>query len=340
MWPCVKTSFKIIKHHTSLILSRLFNCLSFDQSLISCPNIFPGYHQVGDKLAVTFDMSSISASDNVQRSELRIRLPAFASEMEVDIYHASKRECNRSPCNEVRIHLGTVKAKPMDSTTSHSSWRVFNITVLLKYWLHQGESVFSEEPVQMPAGSEGEGHENIQHLTANRVMMVVYSKQNQAKTSTLIKTAEHSKYVALDRAGGGGEPAPRRHRRNHRTDDRVRDAAASVIPGVSQDERENKSLCRKVDMWVDFDQIGWSDWIVYPKQYNAYRCEGSCPTPVDETFTPTNHAYMQVRISTSFIIVAIKMFTLCQADSNVCRLLICRVFWSCTTQIASHACPA
>ncbi len=90
---------KMIKHHTSLILSRLFNFLSFDQSLI-CPNVFPGSHQVGDKLAVTFDMSSISASDNVQRSELRIRLPAFASEMEVDIYHASKRECDPKPLQQ------------------------------------------------------------------------------------------------------------------------------------------------------------------------------------------------------------------------------------------------
>lgn len=242
-------------------------------------------------------MSSISTSDDVQRSELRIRLPEFTSEIAVDIYHASKQECDRSPCDEVRLHLGSVKAK-LNDPGSHSPWRIFNITALLKYWLHQGESVSLEEPIQMYSIAEKELHESIQHPTANRVMMVVYSRQNREKMSTLIQTAEHSKYVALDRARG--EPLPRRHRRNHRIEDRVQEAAASMIPDVPQEEGEKKSLCRKVDMLVDFDQIGWNDWIVYPKRYNAFRCEGTCPTPINETFAPTNHAYMQVRIFLQF----------------------------------------
>lgn len=236
-------------------------------------------------------MSSISTSDTVQRSELRIRLPEFPSAggVEVDVYH-SKRECDRNLCAETRFYLGSAKSKPSDPS---SSWKVLNITVLLKYWLDQGETAPVEEHAEM---SEADAERGVQHPTANRVMMVVYSKQNRAKTSTLIQTAEHSKYVALERAGGG-ESVARRHKRNHRSGDRVRGGAGpGLTPAVVHEEGEKKSLCRKVDMWVDFDQIGWSDWIVYPKRYNAYRCEGGCPTPVDESFTPTNHAYMQVSV--------------------------------------------
>uniref|UniRef100_A0A7N8XTA1 TGF-beta family profile domain-containing protein n=1 Tax=Mastacembelus armatus TaxID=205130 RepID=A0A7N8XTA1_9TELE len=54
-----------------------------------------------------------------------------------------------------------------------------------------------------------------------------------------------------------------------------------------------KSLCRRVDLHVDFNQIGWGSWIIFPKRYNAYRCEGSCPGPLGEALNPTNHAYMQ-----------------------------------------------
>uniref|UniRef100_A0A672JC44 TGF-beta family profile domain-containing protein n=1 Tax=Salarias fasciatus TaxID=181472 RepID=A0A672JC44_SALFA len=55
----------------------------------------------------------------------------------------------------------------------------------------------------------------------------------------------------------------------------------------------DRPLCRKEDMWVDFQKLGWGQWIIYPKQFNAYLCRGNCPTPVDEKFTPTNHAYIQ-----------------------------------------------
>uniref|UniRef100_G3W8D5 Nodal growth differentiation factor n=1 Tax=Sarcophilus harrisii TaxID=9305 RepID=G3W8D5_SARHA len=51
--------------------------------------------------------------------------------------------------------------------------------------------------------------------------------------------------------------------------------------------------CRRVRFQVDFNLIGWGSWVIYPKQYEAFRCEGECPNPMEERFSPTNHAYIQ-----------------------------------------------
>ena len=75
----------------------------------------------------------------------------------------------------------------------------------------------------------------------------------------------------------------------------MRVAAGASPTAAPSAEPVQRPLCRKVDMWVDFEHIGWDEWIVHPKRYNAFRCEGECPSPLDESFSPTNHAYMQVR---------------------------------------------
>nr|XP_045585196.1 bone morphogenetic protein 8A-like isoform X2 [Procambarus clarkii] len=53
------------------------------------------------------------------------------------------------------------------------------------------------------------------------------------------------------------------------------------------------SGCERRDMYVDFDAIGWSSWIVYPKSYNAYQCTGQCSFPLGQNLNPTNHATVQ-----------------------------------------------
>ena len=57
--------------------------------------------------------------------------------------------------------------------------------------------------------------------------------------------------------------------------------------------QSRKPKCQKEDLIVDFDQIGWSEWVVYPKTYNAYQCSGKCRDPVTPEYDPTNHSIMQ-----------------------------------------------
>lgn len=249
----------------------------------------------------------------MQLAELRIGLPAFSASKRatVDLYHSQKQSCGlgSTSCQEEPLFLGSFNTS---LSSTKSSWKVFNVTALLKHWLYQGDRVSNQEASgeYEPEHGSGAGEEReetqmsvfkhlglqqkqrkIHHQVINRVMMVIFSKPNTAQEGhsaySIIHTVEKSKYVTRDRSSSDSQS--RRHKRN-------RMESLIMVGGAPPTaEPVHRPLCRKVDMWVDFDHIGWDEWILHPKRYNAFRCEGECPTPLDDSFSPTNHAYMQVR---------------------------------------------
>lgn len=268
-----------------------------------------GCHRVGERWSVTFDLSSVSTSDRVQLAELRIRLPALSESRRatVDFYHSQKPSCSHDSeaCPEERVFLGSFSTS---QSSTKSSWKVFNVTALLKYWLYQRDVFFSSESsgeFDERSGSGDDGtilgkmfftnrerrQRKLSYVTTNRVMMLIFSKNNQpeegAPAYSLIQTVQNSKYAGRSRSDGQS-----RRRKRNRLDERMRMSDRAVPTGAPA-ESDPRPLCRRVDMWVDFDHIGWDEWIIHPKRYNAYRCEGECPIPLDESYSPTNHAYMQ-----------------------------------------------
>ncbi|XP_013393347.1 bone morphogenetic protein 7 [Lingula anatina] len=57
--------------------------------------------------------------------------------------------------------------------------------------------------------------------------------------------------------------------------------------------RKQTDSCDRHELYVDFEAIGWSGWIISPKGYNAYHCKGECPFPLGQNQKPTNHATVQ-----------------------------------------------
>lgn len=251
---------------------------------------------------VTFDLHALLADKQIQAAELRIRIPRTqsAANITVAVYHQHGQECNmQEGCQEQQL-VGLFTESSL--VTSSQGWKVFNMTAPLLGWLTQKltarshnkrmsrrmKVVKTNRGLSLPDHSVHVGRR--EQDVSNRALLVIFShtdtdEDSKAKAS-LLHTAEQSKFLTPAEIKKARSPKRRRSKRGH-MEQTVRSLPASKTGS-------EESLCRRVDLHVDFNRIGWGSWIIFPKRYNAFRCEGSCPGPLGEQLNPTNHAYMQV----------------------------------------------
>jgi len=270
----------------------------------------------------TFNLHTLAAETQIQAAELRIRVPrAGDSDVSVHFYHQQDRPCLLGrACRRPRLVASLAAAAVIGSS---QSWRVFNVTAPLLQWLRDnqpprdgGEKKKKRRkkkkwrkrkwekdpggqlpppplPPLSPASKREQG-------VSDRALLVVFSHtapddKSKAKAS-LLHTAERSKFWSPRSEG-------RSARRNRSKRGQREHVARGPQQGTGGGEKKS-SLCRRVDLQVDFGHIGWGSWIIFPKRYNAYRCEGNCPSPLMENLNPTNHAYMQVSVLDSTTAIA------------------------------------
>lgn len=229
----------------------------------------------GQNWTFAFDFSFLSQEEDLEWAELRLQLssPVDLSPdvpLSIEIFHQPKLEMEQDPANcleRLQMELFTIT---LSQVTFSSGSMVLEVTRPLSKWLKHPRAL--EEQMSSLAG---ECWQRPPTAPVTNVLLLLYSnlspEQKLLGGPTLLWEAESS-WRAQE-----GQLSRERGRRNPR----------HHLPDRSQ-------LCRKVKFQVDFNVIGWGAWIIYPKQYNAYRCEGECPNPVGEEFHPTNHAYIQV----------------------------------------------
>ncbi|XP_049739165.1 bone morphogenetic protein 6 [Elephas maximus indicus] len=59
---------------------------------------------------------------------------------------------------------------------------------------------------------------------------------------------------------------------------------------------ELRTACRKHELYVSFQDLGWQDWIIAPKGYAANYCDGECSFPLNAHMNATNHAIVQTLV--------------------------------------------
>ncbi|XP_066520036.1 nodal-related 2 [Hoplias malabaricus] len=268
------------KHRTDTVRSILAKSLSYRDT-----------HCVA-----TFDLSSLLSEHLIQMAELRIRVTipiSHRDQVTMEIQHHQDHPCHRHGVCLEDQSMGLLPESSLISSSSH--WRVYNITSQLLHWMERTSSQRKRRPQRIQR-FKGEPQAQAQRLVlraapfgATRAMLVIFSntasKKGSQDKASLLRTAERSKFLL-----SSDVQATRRVKRQRSWRGQPIKRPSSEI---QRPDTEKKNLCRRVDMHIDFNQIGWGSWIVFPKKYNAYRCEGTCPSPLGEEFHPTNHAYMQ-----------------------------------------------
>lgn len=64
----------------------------------------------------------------------------------------------------------------------------------------------------------------------------------------------------------------------------------SPLPQKNRPKRNSNCLpemkeCCRDELYINFDDIGWSDWILHPSGYHAYFCRGSCSSAASLTIS-------------------------------------------------------
>lgn len=75
--------------------------------------------------------------------------------------------------------------------------------------------------------------------------------------------------------------------------------SARAKRNVRKPKRKKRPLCRRQSLYVDFNDVGWNDWIVAPPGYNAYFCQGDCIFPLSDNSNSTNHAIVQTLVNSA-----------------------------------------
>ena len=236
---------------------------------------FVGITSEHDQTILSFDLNELSLQESMKRAELR--LPNRATRQRNQKYRVRIISFQ----NEIKLaeKRHTVKSQ-RESNNEHI---ILDLTLILKGIIENNLPITKVQiNVQEKTTIEQQKHSIFQNsnddlLSEEKSILVIFTKnkkffENMIKTKMSKMTESSSEHLQ--------EMDPAKDIRHKRTTGRYR-------------LRSNRGRCRRHDFMIDFDAVGWGDHIIYPKRFNAYHCRGRCPTPVEQSYDPTNHAILQ-----------------------------------------------
>ncbi|KAM4605230.1 anti-dorsalizing morphogenic protein [Polymixia lowei] len=231
-----------------------------------------------------FNLSTVARNEKVLTAELHLFKLRPQTSVTFNRHHFCQvsvyQLLDRSKTNITQDKkLLSSRLIPLHST----GWEVFTISQAVRSWMtDEGSNLGLQVVVKTLGGSQ---------MDMKLVRFASGRNHHQSKQPMLVLfTDDGRRSTTLEGKDLNDTPASPSLPRVPMTGSATSRSARSLDHG----EEEGASMpCQRLPLYVDFEEIGWSGWIVSPRGYNAYHCKGACPFPLGQNMRPTNHATVQ-----------------------------------------------
>ncbi|XP_041090097.1 bone morphogenetic protein 8A isoform X2 [Polyodon spathula] len=224
-----------------------------------------------------FDLTPIPQGEAVTAAEFRIyKAHSYGHRgnrtLHISVYEIVKEHTNRES-DLLLLDLQPVRARD-------EGWLVFDVTTASNRWLLNPRSnlglrlyVEADEEHSVEPGSVGlVGRRGPR---SKQPFMVTFFRQSQPALR-LPRGIRHTRKKPRGRTYDLPHP--------------------NKLPGLLDHNHisDGRHACKRHELYVSFNELGWKDWVIAPQGYSAYYCDGECSYPLGSCMNATNHAIMQL----------------------------------------------
>lgn len=245
---------------------------SYHHTPTDLDNRFPGHH----RFRLYFNLSAVPNDEIARGADLTFqRAPGATSEQRLLLYDIVRpgRRGKTEPILRLldsvplRVGEGTVKADAVGAARRWLMEPEHNHGLLVRVIEEDEKSSNAKVP---HVRVRRRATENDEEWRALQPLLLLYTEDARAREA---RERGETRLLRNKRA------AQRRGHRSH------------------HHRKEAREICQRRPLYVDFAEVGWSDWIVAPHGYDAYYCQGDCPFPLADHLNGTNHAIVQTLVN-------------------------------------------
>jgi len=252
-----------------------------------------------------FDLSTLPAEEAIQLTELLLHREAVEHQLDlaadehahrINVYEVVKPPASDLPRsgqdNATLSRTNQFENAPiyrlLDTRlidSRNSSWEKFDVSPAAMRWsksTYEANHGLLVEVVREKDGLPPQS-DSIRHVRLKRELHQDLTNQEWQHRRPILLTYTHD-----------GRPSTLQRSRRSSGD---RSTRGSNSNSSKRRRRRKRRHCQRHDLYVDFKDVGWNDWIVAPHGYDAFYCQGKCPFPLSDHMNATNHAIVQTLVN-------------------------------------------